>query len=140
MAHAAIACVQADEVWETLVMWCQTHGAKVDPNHLERLGHGLDVWRVEQLTPSYVEDGHLGRFCEGDVYLILNRVDDTRGAIGSVEEAYHMRRLRVRTVWTLHYWIGAKAHPLKVRAVAVASSCRRRSKRTLCVGEEPRQG
>ena len=53
------------------------------------------------------------------MYLILNRVDDKDGAIGAVDEAYHMRRTRVRTLWTMHFWIGRESHPLKAGVAAV---------------------
>lgn len=43
----------------------------------------------------------------------------TEGAIGAVDEAYHMRRTRVRTLWTMHFWIGREAHPLKAGVAAV---------------------
>ena len=35
-----------------------------------------------------------------------------------MDQAYHARRSRVKTLWTMHFWIGAEAHPLKAGVAA----------------------
>jgi len=109
--------MDVEEVWEALMMWCGSYEDTLNQSQIEMLGHGLDVWRVEGFRP--VLQARNAPFCTGDVYLILNRVDDREGAIGAVDEAYHMRRTRVRTLWTMHFWIGREAHPLKAGVAAV---------------------
>lgn len=109
--------MDVEEVWEALMMWCGAYEDSLNQSQIEMLGHGLDVWRVEGFRP--VLQARNAPFCTGDVYLILNRVDDREGAIGAVDEAYHMRRTRVRTLWTMHFWIGREAHPLKAGVAAV---------------------
>jgi len=109
--------MEVEEVWEALMMWSGTYEDTLDQSQIEMLGHGLDVWRVEGFRP--VLQARNTPLCSGDVYLILNRVDDREGAIGAVDEAYHMRRTRVRTLWTMHFWIGREAHPLKAGVAAV---------------------
>jgi hypothetical protein len=116
--------MEVEEVWEALMMWCGSYEDTLNQSQIEMLGHGLDVWRVEGFRP--VLQSRNAPFYTGDVYLILNRVDDQAGAIGSVDEAYHMRRTRVRTLWTMHFWIGREAHPLKagVAAMLAAEVCK----------------
>ena len=109
--------MEVEEVWEALMMWCGAHDDTLNQSQIEMLGHGLDIWRVEGFRP--VLQARNTPLCTGDVYLILNRVDDREGAIGAVDEAYHLRRTRVRTLWTMHFWIGREAHPLKAGVAAV---------------------
>ena len=112
--------MEVEEVWQALMMWCGTHEDSLNQSQIEVLGHGLDVWRIEGFRP--VLQPRNTAFCTGDVYLILNRVDDREGAIGGVNEAYHMRRTRVRTLWTCHFWIGREADPLKAGVAAVLAT------------------
>ena len=112
--------MEVEEVWQALMMWCGTHEDSLNQSQIEVLGHGLDVCRIEGFRPVLKSRNTV--FCTGDVYLILNRVDDREGAIGGVNEAYHMRRTRVRTLWTCHFWIGREADPLKAGVAAVLAT------------------
>lgn len=105
--------LEVEEVWEELMLWCSSHGASVDIDAHAELGRGLDVWRIEAFSPVLLPHGRMGALNDGDAYLVLNRVDDRTGAIGHVNDAYHDRKSRVKTLWTMHFWVGAHAHPLK---------------------------
>ena len=59
-------------------------------------GHGLDIWRVEQFNLVMIPKQEFGTFNDGDVYLILNRVDDQQGAIAHVEEVCRTARRLLR--------------------------------------------
>lgn len=111
--------VEVEAVWEDLMLWCSSHGNAVDYDLNAELGRGLDIWRIEGFLPVLLPHASMAALNEGDTYLILNRVDDRSGAIGHVNDAYHDRKSRVKTLWTMHFWIGAEAHPLKAGVAAV---------------------
>lgn len=111
--------LEVEAVWEDLMLWCSSHGNTVDYDLNAELGRGLDIWRIEGFLPVLLPHGSMCALNEGDAYLILNRVDDRSGAIGHVNDAYHDRKTRVKTLWTMHFWIGAEAHPLKAGVAAV---------------------